>query len=468
MQIYVSDSVSQISYRAGRVIVHTAENGDSEYPIETVDGMTIFGRPQMSTPFILEMLKRQLGIHLFDTDGHYKGRIAAPQATHAARLRTQVRCAEDRDFCLAVSKSLIATKIGQQQALIAAHQSDRADLTSQQSVMRHSLRCVHKAETLAELNGFEGNAAKGYLAALQHIVPTEFAFTGRSRRPPTDPFNSMLSLGYSLLYKNVIGAIERHGLNAYIGYLHQDSRGHATLASDLMEVWRVPVIDDRMLRLVAEQQVPADGFTTDPDTGAVYGTRETTRAIARAVGNRLARTATYINGDPHRYTVQYALDLQIESLVRALDIGNPTQLAGIDISTEHPGNLNVGRPPRELLQPAPAGGQYARPNHENLRAGHLRHHRQQATNPLGRNPVRLRIPCSGVGIRSDADHTATREITRRHRPFQSGGRQHPDLQDQRHRRCHHLRPRPAGQRRRLHLHMTVPDRSLTIVQAECP
>ncbi|MBZ4364503.1 CRISPR-associated endonuclease Cas1, partial [Mycobacterium tuberculosis] len=86
-------------------------------------------------------------------------------------------------------------------------------------------------------------------------------FQGRSTRPPLDAFNSMVSLGYSLLYKNIIGAIERHSLNAYIGFLHQDSRGHATLASDLMEVWRAPIIDDTVLRLIAAGAVATPAFS---------------------------------------------------------------------------------------------------------------------------------------------------------------------------------------------------------------
>lgn len=144
----------------------------------------------------------------------------------------------------------------------------------------------------------------------------------------------MVSLGYSLLYKNIIGAIERHSLNAYIGFLHQDSRGHATLASDLMEVWRAPIIDDTVLRLIADGVVDTRAFSKNSDTGAVFATREATRSIARAFGNRIARTATYIKGDPHRYTFQYALDLQLQGLVRVIEAGHPSRLVDIDITSE--------------------------------------------------------------------------------------------------------------------------------------
>lgn len=336
VQLYVSDSVSRISFADGRVIVWSEELGESQYPIETLDGITLFGRPTMTTPFIVEMLKRERDIQLFTTDGHYQGRISTPDVSYAPRLRQQVHRTDDPAFCLSLSKRIVSRKILNQQALIRAHTSGQ-DVAESIRTMKHSLAWVDRSGSLAELNGFEGNAAKAYFTALGHLVPQEFAFQGRSTRPPLDAFNSMVSLGYSLLYKNIIGAIERHSLNAYIGFLHQDSRGHATLASDLMEVWRAPIIDDTVLRLIADGVVDTRAFSKNSDTGAVVATREATRSIARAFGNRIARTATYIKGDPHRYTFQYALDLQLQSLVRVIEAGHPSRLVDIDITSEPSG-----------------------------------------------------------------------------------------------------------------------------------
>ncbi|BCQ10562.1 CRISPR-associated endonuclease Cas1 [Mycobacterium heckeshornense] len=341
VQLYVSDTVSRISFIDNRVVVWSEDHGESHFPVETLDGITLFGRPTMTTPFIFEMLKRALDIQLFSTDGHYKGRITAPVATHAPRIRAQVHCADDPAFCLALSKRIVAAKIRHQEALVTAHATGRSGVPEFVHAMRHSLGWVDRSGSLSELNGFEGNAAKAYFAALRLLVPEEFAFNARITRPPTDAFNSMLSLGYSLLYKNIIGAIERHSLNPYIGFLHQDSRGHATLASDLMEVWRSPLVDDTVLRLIGEGLVRPDAFTKNPDTGGVYATRETTRSIVRAIGNRIARAATYIAGDSHKYTFQYALDLQLQSLVRAIESRTPSLLIEIDISSVPQGTMDA-------------------------------------------------------------------------------------------------------------------------------
>lgn len=98
VQLYVSDSVSRISFADGRVIVWSEELGESQYPIETLDGITLFGRPTMTTPFIVEMLKRERDIQLFTTDGHYQGRISTPDVSYAPRLRQQVHRTDDPAF----------------------------------------------------------------------------------------------------------------------------------------------------------------------------------------------------------------------------------------------------------------------------------------------------------------------------------------------------------------------------------
>lgn len=329
VHLYISDSASRVSLSRGRIIVCSDETGETSHPVDTVDSVVIFGRPSMTTPFIIEMIGRQVDIQLFTTDGHYQGRISGPGTTYAPRLRAQVQRSDDPVFALTIAKRLVSAKIRNQIALVEAHVADRDRVDKPLQAMRHSLTWIEQAVSISEANGFEGNAAKAYFTALATLVPSDFTFKGRSTRPPKDAFNSMISLGYSLLYKNMIGAVERHGLNAYIGFLHQDSRNHATLASDVMETWRAPIIDDTVLRLLSEGEVSRDDFTRRDDTGAVYGNRDNIRSITRAFGNRIARPAAYLADDPRRYTFQYALDLQLQSLVRAIEESDPSRLADV-------------------------------------------------------------------------------------------------------------------------------------------
>ena len=191
--------------------------------MDTVDSVVIFGRPSMTTPFIIEMIGRQVDIQLFTTDGHYQGRISGPGTTYAPRLRAQVQRSDDPVFALTIAKRLVSAKIRNQIAFVEAHVADRDRVDKPLQAMRHSLTWIEQAVSISEANGFEGNAAKAYFTALATLVP----MTSPSR--PLDPVRQgRLQLDDQprlfLLYKNMIGAVERHGLNAYIGFLHQDSQ----------------------------------------------------------------------------------------------------------------------------------------------------------------------------------------------------------------------------------------------------
>lgn len=119
--------------------------------------------------------------------------------------------------------------------------------------------------TLKEIMGYEGNAAREYFCGLSKIIKPEFSFKGRNRMPPKDPFNSLISLGYTLLLHEAYGEIENKGLSPYCGYLHSDHERHPTLASDLMEEWRAVIVDSVVLSLIQGNEISPDDFYTDKD-----------------------------------------------------------------------------------------------------------------------------------------------------------------------------------------------------------
>ena len=109
---------------------------------------------------------------------------------------------------------------------------------------------LHHATTVAAVNGYEGTGAAQYFAALGQLVDPAFRFTHRTRQPPTDPVNSLLSFGYTLLFYNLYGLIVARGLPPYVGHLHLMRDRHPALASDLIEEFRAPIVDSLVLYLV--------------------------------------------------------------------------------------------------------------------------------------------------------------------------------------------------------------------------
>lgn len=139
------------------------------------------------------------------------------------------------------------------------------------AILTRCLRAAGSAETLDRLRGVEGESARAYFTCFNDLVTVSdesFRMEGRSRRPPLDPINAMLSFAYSLLTHDVRSACEGVGLDPQVGFLHEDRPGRASLALDLVEELRAPIADRAVLSIINRGQVSAKQFEADPG-GAV-------------------------------------------------------------------------------------------------------------------------------------------------------------------------------------------------------
>jgi CRISPR-associated endonuclease Cas1 len=130
--------------------------------------------------------------------------------------------------------------------------------------LKHDAEQVFHVDSLGRLNALEANATKTYYAGLRQVLPPGWGFDTRNRRPPKDPFNVLLSLGYSILYAHTDAMLRADGLQPALGLYHQPRPGHAALASDLMEPFR-HLVERCALRLVRKKQLDLDGFVIEGD-----------------------------------------------------------------------------------------------------------------------------------------------------------------------------------------------------------
>ncbi len=117
------------------------------------------------------------------------------------------------------------------------------------------------------MRGFEGAAAAKYFPAFVSLLKDPMGFTHRNRQPPTDPVNSMLSFGYTLLFYNIFSLIKSHGLHPYVGFFHEMRSGHPALASDLIEEFRAPIVESLVLYLVNSKILSAKDFALPKEPG---------------------------------------------------------------------------------------------------------------------------------------------------------------------------------------------------------
>lgn len=167
--------------------------------------------------------------------------------------------------------------------------------------------------------GYEGTAARIYFKILALLIDPKFTFSGRSRRPPRDPFNSMISLGYSIILNEIYGKIEGKGLNPYFGVMHKDREKHPTLASDLMEEWRAVLIDSTALSMLNGHELSVDDFYSEMDQPGVFLTQDAFKLYIKKLENKFRADSRYLSYIDYAVSFRRALDFQIGQFVKAIE-----------------------------------------------------------------------------------------------------------------------------------------------------
>ena len=232
-------------------------------PALQVDQIIIFGSCGLTTPVMKFCLQKGIPVTLLSSRGQYYGVLESTSSSNVLLQREQFGRSANKDFCLQVAKAIVSAKIKNSRTLLRRHLPDGEKLDE----LGRLLEKVPAAGTLDEVRGFEGAAAAKYFPAFVSFLKDPMGFTHRNRQPPTDPVNSMLSFGYTLLFYNIFALIKSHGLHPYVGFFHEMRSGHPALASDLIEEFRAPIVESLVLYLVNSKILSAKDFALPKEPG---------------------------------------------------------------------------------------------------------------------------------------------------------------------------------------------------------
>ena len=254
--------------------------------------------------------------HVVLRTGAFFGRLESTRHVHVFRQEQQILL-KGSPFYLALGCKAIAAKVHNQLTLLRRY-NRRAELSEVRRDIEEILalrKHIFQCETSEQLMGYEGVIAKVYFRALGRLVPEEFSFSHRSRRPPLDAFNAMLSLGYTLLMYDIYTALSNEGLHPYFGFLHALKNRHPALASDLMEEWRAVLVDSMVLALVQHREIKPEHFAPSDDGEGIFLTREG-RGIFLCAYEKKLRTVNQYKPGKHSY--RHSLAQQAGQYAQAL------------------------------------------------------------------------------------------------------------------------------------------------------
>lgn len=272
--LFVTTQGSYLSKDGQAVAVRVAKETRLRVPLHNLDGVVCFGRVGCSPKLLGACAEAGVSVSLLTESGRFLAAVNGFTPGNVLLRRQQYRAADDPQASLDIARSIVLGKLANCRTVLlrAARdaESERAgDLQSAARRLSASLPGMRQATTLDELRGLEGEAATSYFAALNYLITVPgFEFVKRTRRPPLDPLNALLSFVYTLLMHDVRSACEAAGLDAAVGFLHRDRPGRPGLALDLMEEFRPWFADRLVISLLNRRQVSVSGFQT-LETGAV-------------------------------------------------------------------------------------------------------------------------------------------------------------------------------------------------------
>jgi len=269
--LHVIESRARVGRSAQELVVSMPDEPDKKFPSGEVGSVVLHGFAQITSQALRLCADDDIGVHWMTLGGGLVGSLA-PSASSAQRHLRQMSALSDTQFAFDLAKRLVRSKASSQlrfllRATRDAARSERVDHIVRD--LRHRMRLIASTDNAASLLGVEGSAAREYFSAMPELVGPEIdkrlRFDGRSRRPPADRFNALLSFGYGMLYRQVVAAIIAVGLHAGIGFYHRPRSSAQPLALDLMEMFRVPIVDMALLGAINRRTFDPDAdFATAP------------------------------------------------------------------------------------------------------------------------------------------------------------------------------------------------------------
>lgn len=299
--LYITTPNVYLSLDGENIVLLQEQSELGRVPLHNLEGIVCFGYRGVSPALMGACTEKGIGLCFLTQHGRFLARVVGPVSGNVLLRETQYFRAADEVQALAIARSFLLGKIYNGRWCLERVKRDhpmRIDLEKvDQAIgqMLQSLTELEKAESRGELMGLEGIAAKAYFGVFSQMIlrnESVFAFDGRTRRPPLDPVNAMLSFAYTLLGNEIATALETVGLDPAVGYLHTVRPGRASLALDLLEELRAPLADRFVVTQINLGMFTEKDFSKK-ENGAIFMTDEARKRFLSAWQKRKQETLVH-------------------------------------------------------------------------------------------------------------------------------------------------------------------------------
>jgi CRISPR-associated protein Cas1 len=273
-------------------------------PLWDLDHVVVVGRPYVTTNVFTKLAWEGIPVMFVTTSGRWLGGLYPNKNGHALRRIRQYQLHNNSSFSLTIAKRLVGTKIRNSRRVLQRLSSNRSESHLQEQMvisnrLNHLVDQCQQSENLDQLRGYEGVATAVYFKRLGDFFPEDIPFISRSRRPPKDEANAILSFSYTVLLGEIDAAVRCSGLDPCIGYLHEISYGRPSLSLDLLEPFRAPVCDLLVLQILNHRILKKEDFEINKSDGGTYMRKEARKEFFIEYERAMNRYFTAIKGGAH-------------------------------------------------------------------------------------------------------------------------------------------------------------------------
>lgn len=299
--LYVTTADSYLGRDGENVVVRVGEEEKFRVPAHNLEGIVYFGHRGASHSLLGMCAEKGICFTFLNDHGRFLARVEGPVSGNVLLRKKQYRISDDKNESVKIARMFIIAKIANARAVLSRALRDHPENTNTEKlkkVMDDMSLMIFKTEknnNLDELRGIEGMASHLYFSVFNELIVAqkdEFYFTERSRRPPKDNINALLSFVYTLLVHDCRSALETVGLDPAVGFLHRDRPGRPSLALDLMEELRPYIADRLVLSLINRQQVTSGSFT-ESEGGGIFMKDAARRTLLESWQKRKSEELTH-------------------------------------------------------------------------------------------------------------------------------------------------------------------------------